>query len=155
MPKLKDRLRAEAVSEYFRHEGSLSQAEFCAAFEARTGRRLSPRTLRSWIARFGASGSADGGTRALLADALDQVRTLADGLQAALDRLDGEAAAPMPARHVEASNEPLPPAATSAVPVVASADPVGSRWAAAAALPPGTQVIADANELISTNSFWD
>lgn len=153
MLKINDQLRAETVAAYLR--GTVTQKECCAIFEVQTGHRLSVRTLRSWVARFGASGRVDARTQDLLADALDQVRALAACLQAVLDRLDGEAAAPMPARHVESSDDPLPPAASSAGPATASAASVESRWAAAATLPPGTQVVADDDERTSIKSFWD
>ena len=73
----------------------------------------------------------------------------------ALAQLDGEAAAPMQVRHVEASNEPLPQTASSAGPVSASADPAGLRWAAAAALPLGIEEHVTKNEPASAKFSWD
>jgi transposase-like protein len=153
MPKISDQLRAEAVTEYLR--GTTTQEEVCVVFEARTGHPLSPRTLRSWVARFSSGGRADVRTRALLADALDQVRVLEARLQAALGQFDGEASAPMPVRHVQASNEPLPPTATSAASVGISSEAVPHLRGTAAGLPLGIEERATKDEPISTKFSWD
>jgi hypothetical protein len=153
MLKINDQLRVETVAAYLR--GTTTQEECCAIFEARTGHRLSARTLRSWVARFGASGRIDVRARVLLANALAQVRALEARLQTALDQLDGEAASPMPVRHVEASNEPLPPTATSAGSVGISLEAVPHLRGTAAGLPLGIEERATKDEPISTKFSWD
>ncbi|WP_120545399.1 hypothetical protein [Corallococcus terminator] len=140
------------MTEYL--SGTTTQEDFCAAFEARTGHPLSPRTLRSWIARFGAVGGAPVRARALLADALDQVRTLEARLQAALDQLACEAAAPVPGRRVGASHEDLPPAASSAD-LMEAAVAGAFLQVAAAGLPLGIEERATKDEPISTKFSWD
>jgi hypothetical protein len=141
MPKTSDMSRAEAVTAYLR--GTATQAEFCAAFQSRTGHPLSPRTLRAWIARLSASG-VDVRARDLLADALDQVRALEARLQAALDQLDGDAAAPMPVQHMGACHGGLPLAAT-----------VAPASAAATGQPLGIKEGSATEEMISTGFSWD
>jgi len=153
MPKISDQFRAEVVIEYLR--GTATQEEVCVVFEARTGQPLSPRTLRSWIARFSSGGRVDVGTRALLADALDQVRALEASLQAALGQLDSEAAAPMPDRHAVASHEGLPPAAASVRPVEPTPEAAPHQRGTAAGLPLGIEEHATKDEPISTKFSWD
>ena len=153
MPKISDQLRAEAVAEYLR--GTITQEEFCMAFEARTSHALSPRTLRSWSARFGAGGRVDVRTRALLADALYQVQTLEARLQAVLDHLNGDAAASVPIRHVGASHVELPPAAASAGPVDPAALVVATPQAAAANQPHGFKDEATTERPATAKFTWD
>ncbi len=153
MPKISDQLRAEAVTEYLR--GTTTQEEVCVVFEARTGHPLSPRTLRSWIARFSSSGRVDVRTRALLADALDQVRVLEARLQAALGQADGEAAAPMPDRHVVASHEGLPLAAASVHPVEPTPEAAPHLRGTTAGLPLGIEEHATKDEPVSAKFSWD
>ncbi len=153
MPKINDQLRAETVAAYLR--GATTQKECCAIFEAQTGRRLSVRTLRSWVARYKESDLGDVRTRASLADALEQVRAMEACLLTLLAQLDREVADSMPVRHVDSSHEPPPPTDSSAGLVDAGPAPVMPRWVNAAALPPGIQVATNAHEPCSTNNFWD
>jgi hypothetical protein len=149
--KMNHQLRADTVAAYLR--GAATQEEFCASFAANTGHPLSPRTLRSWIARLAPTGGADVGARALLADALDQVRTLEARLQAALDQLNGAAAAPVPDRHVDANGEDLPPAA-SAVRSVGTAA-VAAAMPAAADQPLGIAEGSSTDEPELLRFSWD
>ncbi|WNZ59107.1 helix-turn-helix domain-containing protein [Myxococcus sp. MxC21-1] len=154
MPKITDQLRAEAVAEYLR--GTTTQEEFCTAFQSRTGHPLSPRTLRSWTARFDSGGRVDARVQALLAEALDQVRALEARLQAVLDQFDGVVAAPVPDRHVGASHAGLPPAVALAGPLEASALVVTPSRAAAAELSLGSKGGATTEEPAAKFTWdWD
>jgi transposase-like protein len=151
--KIDDQVRNEAVREYLR--GAVTQERFCEAFEARTGCALSPRTLRSWISRYGAPCGVDGRGRALLAEALDRVRVLEAHLQAALDRLDDEAAAGVPDRQVDAEHEGLPKGAGSSVQVESVSMMAAPERAAAADQPLGIKRSPTGERSTAKGSFWD
>lgn len=91
----------------------------------------------------------------ILADALDQVRALEGRLQAALDRLDGEAAAPVSDRHVGAGHQGLPPAAAPAGPVKAAAIAATVPRAAAADQQLGIEEGATTEGPAAMKFTWD
>lgn len=137
MSKIDDHLRLETANEFLR--GNSTQEEFCRAFQARTGRALAPRTLRSWISRLSAHRPSALRTRSQLGDALTQAKDLVVRLQAALDQLDGEAAEPVPDRHATGHNEGGPQAATTARPTLEATAALTLHREAAAGEPLGIE----------------
>src|SRR5690349_601690 len=86
--KIDDQLRTEVVAEYL--NGTMTQEQVRAVFEARTGLRLSPRTLRSWLASRVAGPVLPTQARARLSMALQSLRDLQAEIEAMLGSLDDE-----------------------------------------------------------------
>src|SRR5262245_66665928 len=85
--------RAGLVSRYL--ESGLGQAQFCADYERTTGERLSPRTLRSWIGKFGPRSPPGIEVLAAIDETLTRLGELRAGLAArlAIQSLESEAVA--------------------------------------------------------------
>jgi hypothetical protein len=115
--KIPDQLKAETVAAYL--SGGMTQEDACAAFLAKTGKRLSTRTLRFWLAADAGGATAapaDGPPR--LEPALRRLRLALAEVETVLVDLGCRAAeredvAPR-------ARVAVPPAATSGLPIAAA-----------------------------------
>lgn len=154
MVKINKAQRAQAVAEYQR--GSMTQQAFCLDFEIRTGIRLAPRTLRSWMAsKSSAPLELPPDLRPRLVLVLKDLRDLQDEIEAVLTLADPHE--PSPTTNADPAAETL----LEAVPRAAVAEATTpttinlTTTPAAATGLPGREATRMAPKRPTNGYFWD
>lgn len=147
--KISDHLRTQAIADYLR--GDMTQQQVCAAFEARTGRRLSARTLRSWLASTGPGPDLPARNRDRLLRALRQVQVVQAEIEAVIAELDEPGIATVPTGPGIQGAVTLPPAAEPAAQPPTLTKPTTTP---AAASMPAAEMETIATETPDRYDFW-